>query len=597
MIEAGQVENQGKVRPYQRDICIIGVGCTPFFWAVENEETNGLTEGEMFGYAALKAMEDAGITPKDIDFYYHGQANPMASSQYMTPNMQVANWFGMKGKGSMHHSEACCTGYLAMEVGANAVASGKYDVVLTGCVEFGDSIIKDPTYPQFRRSKFTMSEFMASTRWLMDNCYTREMEASASIANDDPLILYQRRYGLTEKQMDDALIAMALANRKNAEHTPLAMERKPYEQEAKEAGFDDVWEYMRSSNNPRTGHLMRVSGIELKCDGAAAAIIASVDWAKEHNLPHTPINIMGIGCASCEMNTPHLETKATEESIRQVYEMTGVKPEEIDLLMVNDFSIGSQIVAAEAAGYLPRGEGWKYFIDGRTTFDGDRPINTNGGRTSFGHAHAASGLADVYEAVMQMRGLAEGRQVKKRPRTTLLRGYGGGQNFASIILRTNDELQRDDAAVPKIDSPIKLEKVVQKYYESLEKGVILGRKCKKCGHVEWPPVYACNKCGCDDTEWVEMSGKGEATTIVLPSVMNTNAADLAPFTPYFFSTVTMDGAEANAVVMGKVNRKNLDEMWDKMPLPVKAKIVDRGEGDNAHKTVFFELDTEELAKR
>lgn len=597
MIEVGQVENQGKIRPYQRDICIIGVGCTPFFWAVDNEETDGLTEGELYGYAALKAMEDAGISPKDIDFYFHGQANPMASSQYMTPNMQVANWFGMKGKASLHHSEACCTGYLAVEAAANAVASGKYDVVLTGCVEFGDSIIKDLTFPQYRRSKFTMSEFMVSTRWLIDNCYTREMEAANCIASDDPSILYQRRYGLTEKEMDDTLIAMALANRKNAENTPLAMARTPYEVEAKEAGYDDVWEYMRSASNPKSGHMMRVSGLELKCDGAAACIIASVDWAREHNLPHTPINILGIGNAACEIGTPHLETRGTEEAVRQVYEMTGVKPEEIDLLLANDFVISSQLVAAEACGYLPRGEGWKYFIDGRTTFDGDKPINTNGGRTSFGHAHAASGLADVYEAVMQMRGIAEGHQVKKVPRTTLLRGYGGGQNLAAIILRTNDELKRDDAAVPPIDSPIKLEKVVKTYYENLEKGVILGRKCKKCGHVEWPPVYACNACGSDDTEWVEMSGKGEASSIVLPTVMNVNAADLAPFAPYFFSTVTMDGAEVNAVVMGKITRKNLDAMWEKMPLPVKAKIVDRGEGENAHKTVFFELDEEELANR
>ena len=141
-----------------------------------------------------------------------------------------------------------------------------------------------------------------------------------------------------------------------------------------------------------------------------------------------------------------------------------------------------------------------------------------------------------------------------------------------------------------MDSPIKLEKIVKKYYESLEEGVILGRRCKRCGHVEWPPVYACNECGCDNTEWVEMSGKGHATTIVLPTIMNVNAAELADFAPYFFSTVEMDGSEVNAVVLGNVRRKNLEEAWGRMPLPVKAKIVELGEGDFAYKTVFFELD-------
>jgi acetyl-CoA C-acetyltransferase len=45
-------------------------------------------------------------------------------------------------------------------------------------------------------------------------------------------------------------------------------------------------------------------------------------------------------------------------------------------------------------------------------------------------------MADIHEAVTQMRGEAGDRQVKKLPKTTFLRGYGGGQNVASIILRT-----------------------------------------------------------------------------------------------------------------------------------------------------------------
>ena len=94
--------NQTKLHPYQRSVSIVGVSCTPFMYTVDNPETNGLTEGEMFGYAALKAMEDAGVSPKDVDYYFHGEASPMNASNYITPNVQVANWFGMKGKGSMH---------------------------------------------------------------------------------------------------------------------------------------------------------------------------------------------------------------------------------------------------------------------------------------------------------------------------------------------------------------------------------------------------------------------------------------------------------------------------------------------------------------
>ena len=67
---------------------------------------------------------------------------------------------------------------------------------------------------------------------------------------------------------------------------------------------------------------------------------------------------------------------------------------------------------------------------------------------------------------------------------------------------------------------IKLEKVVQKFYDSLEEGKILGRKCPACGAVEFPPVYACNTCGNLETEWVEISGKGVMKSIVMPAALS-----------------------------------------------------------------------------
>ena len=59
--------NRTTLGKYQRSVSIIGVGCTRFMYTVDNPETNGLTEGELFGYAALKAMED-GVNPQDVDF-------------------------------------------------------------------------------------------------------------------------------------------------------------------------------------------------------------------------------------------------------------------------------------------------------------------------------------------------------------------------------------------------------------------------------------------------------------------------------------------------------------------------------------------------
>lgn len=438
--------NRTTLGKYQRSVSIIGVGCTPFMYTVDNPETNGLTEGELFGYAALKAMEDAGVNPQDVDFYFHGQASPLNGSNYLTPNIQIGNWFGMKGKGSIHHSEACCTGYLAIEQAVNAVASGKYNCVLTGCVEFGDSIpapatsVEAPKHP-YKREKMTMDKFLATTSWLYDRAYARSLMAPMELIYDDAAEDYVRTRGITAQQMDDTLNWMAINNRRNAAKNPLALERTEFEDIAKEKGFDNVMDYMRSPYNPKMGDFLRMEGVERKCDGAAAAIVCATEMIPEiaKNLKHRPIEVLGVGSAACESTTPHFELRATEEAVRQVYEMTGVQPEELDLFFANDFIITSHLCAAEIAGYLPYGEGWKYICESRTAYDGDKPINTNGGRTSFGHAHAASGMADVYEACMQMRGECGERQVKKLPKTTMLRGYGGAQNVAAVLLRTIEE--------------------------------------------------------------------------------------------------------------------------------------------------------------
>ena len=67
---------------------------------------------------------------------------------------------------------------------------------------------------------------------------------------------------------------------------------------------------------------------------------------------------------------------------------------------------------------------------------------------------------------------------------------------------------------------IKLEKVVEKFYQNLEEGKITGRKCCACGAVEFPPVYACNECGCWDMEWVEIDGEATMHSIVLPAALS-----------------------------------------------------------------------------
>ncbi|MCM8712118.1 zinc ribbon domain-containing protein [Clostridium sp. SYSU_GA19001] len=132
---------------------------------------------------------------------------------------------------------------------------------------------------------------------------------------------------------------------------------------------------------------------------------------------------------------------------------------------------------------------------------------------------------------------------------------------------------------------IKLERVVKTFYDNLEQGKITGRKCKSCGAVEFPPVYACNSCGSTDTEWVELSGKGKLKSIIMPSVLSSRP-DYNSFAPYAFGDVEIEeGASINALVRG-ITKKNRSELLEKLPVSVRAEIVQR----DGYKTVIFSLE-------
>ncbi len=138
---------------------------------------------------------------------------------------------------------------------------------------------------------------------------------------------------------------------------------------------------------------------------------------------------------------------------------------------------------------------------------------------------------------------------------------------------------------------IKLEKVVEKFYEGLEEGKFLGRKCPACGAVEFPPVYACNTCGNLETEWCEISGKGVMKSIVMPAALSSKPEyDNLGKRNFAYGEVQIEeGACLNAVVKG-INKKKRKEIMEngKLPVPVHAEVFQR----NGYKTVVFALDEE-----
>ena len=424
-------DNIPKLKPFARSVSIVGVGVTPFRKTKDDPELNGITEGELFGYAAVEAMRDAGITGKDVDFFIHGQAGP-GSSNFATPNVHVANWLGMKGKGSVHHSEACATGYAAVELAAALVASGVYDIVLSGCVEMGHSIAY-PTKVLTQRRLGTEAMFHETLCSTMTRDYNLFTKGILPFHFEGWLQAYKEENGLTDEDIDRVLTRMAINARKMASVNPLSLNQKDYEERAHELGMESAEEFLHSRFNPQLGTWLRASNFEERCDGSGAVVVMPTEMAYQYT--DHPIEILGVGHSVVEYANPQNERTGTLNAYRQIRELTGLTGADMDLFMTNDFFLAQQLLSAEACEYLPSGQGWKYMLDDRCTFEGDRPVQTNGGRCNYGHVAAASGMHDFYEVAMQMRGEADAHQIKKPVRHAMVRGFGGGQNLLCMILR------------------------------------------------------------------------------------------------------------------------------------------------------------------
>lgn len=102
--------NNVKLGKNLRGVSIVGVGSTPFMNTVEDPERKGLTNGELFGYAALDAMKDAGVEPRDVQYFFHGSATNLTvyaiglfgaiccgqSISFFGASALIANWFPRK---------------------------------------------------------------------------------------------------------------------------------------------------------------------------------------------------------------------------------------------------------------------------------------------------------------------------------------------------------------------------------------------------------------------------------------------------------------------------------------------------------------------
>ena len=124
----------------------------------------------------------------------------------------------------------------------------------------------------------------------------------------------------------------------------------------------------------------------------------------------------------------HIASKAA-------FEQAGMGPEDIDIAQLQDTEAGAEIMHMAENGFCPHGDQEKWLIEGWTEIQGALPVNTDGGCLACGEPIGASGLRQVYENVVQLRGTAGERQVPGDPKTAYTQVYGAPGVSAVTILQ------------------------------------------------------------------------------------------------------------------------------------------------------------------
>jgi acetyl-CoA C-acetyltransferase len=228
--------------------------------------------------------------------------------------------------------------------------------------------------------------------------------------------MYQ--YGTTRED----LAAVAVKNHANGAKNPLAHMRKVITLEKALAG--------KPIAEPLT-----VYDCSLISDGAAAVIIVPLERAAEFT--SKPVRVMGIAQTSDQVALDAKDDITTFRAVRaageKAYKMAGVDAADIQFAELHDCFTIAEIIATEDLGFVERGQGGAYVREGRTCLRGERPVNASGGLKAKGHPVGATGVGQICDVTMQIRGEAGELQVARNS-IGLAENLGGSGATAVVTI-------------------------------------------------------------------------------------------------------------------------------------------------------------------
>lgn len=381
-----------------RRVAVIGIGKTAFGAFADRDLRSLAVE------AGEKCLADGHVSPSQVEAFYLGNfAGPSFVGQnHLAP--YIAGAMGINGVACTRFEAACASSGSAFFHAVSAVAAGLYDVVLVDGVEKMTS----QTTPK-------VTEILASAG---DTC--GEVRAGATFPALFAMIArrHMYQYGTTRQH----LAAVAVKNHANGALNPQAHMRKVITME-------------QALNGKPISDPLTVYDCSLISDGAAAVLIAPLERASEFT--DKPVKVLGIAQTSDHLALDEKEDittlRAVVEAAQKAYKMAGVTAADIQFAEVHDCFTIAEILATEDLGFVKKGEGGPYALEGRTCLRGERPVNTSGGLKSKGHPVGATGTGQICDVVMQIRGEAGERQIARNS-LGLAQNLGGSGATAVVTI-------------------------------------------------------------------------------------------------------------------------------------------------------------------
>lgn len=372
-----------------RQVHVAGVATTKFGRHTDR------TLGSLATEATEHALKDADLVASQVGAaVFSNAAEGVLSGQEMIRGQVSLKGTGLEGLPIVNTENACASGGSALHLAWLMVASGQHDVVIAVGAE---KLI----HPDKQRS-FDAIESGTDRSLTPDGNVAGSVMMGAYAAEARE---YSERFG----DVTPAMAAVAVKNREWARLNPAA-------QFQTSITADDVLE-SRLVAAPL--HLLMCSPLT---DGAAAVVLSAS--------PSGGVRMTHSSMVSHDSAQDPVVMRAA----RTAYEASAIGPTDVDLFQLHDACAFAEILQYEQIGLADPGKGAEFVLAGRSGLGGSAPVNTDGGLLSRGHALGATGLAQVAEMTVQLRGIAGARQVDDA-RTALAVNAGGwmGSDYAAAV--------------------------------------------------------------------------------------------------------------------------------------------------------------------